>query len=946
MGNGGAGRGRAGGGVLCPVLVGREDELAELQRAWEMAGQMIVVRGSAGIGKSRVARELATWATGQRGTVLAGRCSATASDVPLRPFRELLLAGARSGLRPPDALAPFLPALGSLVPEWVESPGVVVDSNSVILAEGVLRLVTAWSEPAAPSLVVIEDVHWSDRETLDVLEYLADNLRGHPVLVVVTVRGDEPGPGNDVIDGLIARRAVQPIDLFPLSSSQSEVMVRECLHLTSFDATLVETVVSRSDGVPFFIEELLATTLEGTNQELTVPASVNAALETRLSSLPDTTVQFLRYAAALGRQFDWRVAASAVGCAENEALDRLRVAARAQLIDPESDGFRFRHALTVDAVQSSLLPEERRAIAGRLFKELELLHPDLEGERCQLAATLAFVAGERGRGSELWVEAARRALREGSLGSAEKMALRAQSERPLQADRILLSTWTLAGQPRRALEAGRRILAAEVDETLAIDVRLELVNAMIAAGRWDEADNFLSGVRTAASIDTGHQTLVAVAEAEMALGRNDTSSALTFARCALAGADEDSQPEAKCQALEIIGRIERGRDTVAATEAFEGAYSCAAQHGLALFRIRALQELGTIDMFEALSTDRLEEARQDALSAGALATAATVDLQLAATYSCRGQSELTVDAAIRCEDVSRQFGLATLPMSLALQAIGHGTGGNRPAMEAVAEEAQALDSDVDTVNIAIWSNGVALYHIGEGQLREALDALEQAMEVFRASGGGAFPFPGRWALLRTVLDVAGADAREECRQLPFDTPMSRATLWAADAVAAGRENLDASSVFAEADAALARYRGGFLRGLARLLVAPCAAADGWGEPGGWLREALVWFETLELPNFAGQCRSALRAMGEPVPRRAADKASRVPSQLAARGVTTREAEVLAQVAAGCSNRDIANTLHVSVRTVEKHVERLLMKTGRSRSELAQLATRVGVAPPS
>jgi DNA-binding CsgD family transcriptional regulator len=919
--------------------------MAELQHAWGTAGQMIVVRGSAGIGKSRIARELATWANGQGGTTLAGRCSATASDMPLRPFRELLLAGARSGLRPPDGLAPFLPALGSLVPEWAASPGVVVDSNSVIVAEGVLRLTAAWSEPATPTLVVIEDAHWSDRETLDVLEYLADNLRAYPILVVVTVRGDEPGPGNDVIDGLIARRAVQLIDLFPLSERQSEVMVRECLHLTTFDTPVVDAVISRSDGVPFFIEELLASTLEDTKHEVTVPASVTAALDVRLSSLPGTTVQFLRYASLLGRQFDWRVAASAVGCAEDEALDRLRVATRAQLIDPEGDGFRFRHALTADAVQSSLLPDERRAIAVRLLRELELLHPDLEGERCQLAASLAFVAGEHGRGSELWVEAARRALKEGSLGSAEQMALRAKAERPLQADRILLSTWTAAGQPRRALEAGSRILAAEVDETLAIDVRLELVNAMFAAGRWDDADNFLSGVRTAACLDAGHQTLLAVAEAELALGRNDTASALTFARCALADADEDSQPEAKCRALEIVGRIERGRDTAAALESFERAHSCAARHGLALFRIRALQELATIDMFETLSTDRLEEARRDALSAGALATAATVDLQLAATYSCQGQTELTVDSAIRCEEVSRQFGLATLPMSLAQQAVGHGIGGNRPAMEAVAEEAYALKSDVNTVNIVIWSNGVATYHIGEGQLHEALDALERSMEVFR-DWEGTFPFPGRWALLRTVLDIDGADAREECRRLPSDTPMSRETLWAADAVAAGRENGDASSLFAQADAALARYHGGFLRGLTRLLVAPCAQADGWGQPGEWLREALVWFETLELANFAGQCRSALRAMGEPVPRRAAHKASRVPSQLAAQGVTTREAEVLAQLAAGCSNRDIANSLHVSVRTVEKHVERLLMKTGRSRPELAQLAKRVGVQPPS
>ena len=107
----------------------------------------------------------------------------------------------------------------------------------------------------------------------------------------------------------------------------------------------------------------------------------------------------------------------------------------------------------------------------------------------------------------------------------------------------------------------------------------------------------------------------------------------------------------------------------------------------------------------------------------------------------------------------------------------------------------------------------------------------------------------------------------ECRRLSFDTAISRATLRVADAVAVGREGGDAASTFAAADRALGRIEGGFARSLARLLVAPCAYRDVWGEPAVWVREALANFEDLGLPNFAGQCRAALRAMGEPVPRR-------------------------------------------------------------------------------
>jgi len=174
--------------------------------------------------------------------------------------------------------------------------------------------------------------------------------------------------------------------------------------------------------------------------------------------------------------------------------------------------------------------------------------------------------------------------------------------------------------------------------------------------------------------------------------------------------------------------------------------------------------------------------------------------------------------------------------------------------------------------------------------------------------------------------------------------MSRATLRAADAVAAGREGGDATSIFGEADRAMARIESGFTRSLARLLAAPCAYRDGWGEPVVWMREALANFEDLGLPNFAGQCRASLRAMGEAVPRRPRSEAPRVTGLLAARGVTPREAEVLAQIAAGRSNREIAGELQLSVRTVEKHVERLLAKTGHSRSELASFAEGAGVQP--
>src|SRR5258708_2422145 len=193
-----------------PVMVGRDGEFAQLQGAWRTGGQMLVVRGRAGIGKSRLVREFASWVRDAGGTVLAGRCSPTAGVVPFRPLREALLAAARVGLAPSSRLTAFRPVLGSLVPEWSREHAGGFDGGLMVLAEGVLRLMVEWSSSEAPALLAIEDVHWADRETLEVIEYLADHVSGHAVLVVVTLRDDERGPGSELVSALRARRVVPP----------------------------------------------------------------------------------------------------------------------------------------------------------------------------------------------------------------------------------------------------------------------------------------------------------------------------------------------------------------------------------------------------------------------------------------------------------------------------------------------------------------------------------------------------------------------------------------------------------------------------------------------------------------------------------------------------------------------------------------------------------------
>ncbi|MCA1570393.1 MAG: helix-turn-helix transcriptional regulator, partial [Chloroflexi bacterium] len=153
---------------------------------------------------------------------------------------------------------------------------------------------------------------------------------------------------------------------------------------------------------------------------------------------------------------------------------------------------------------------------------------------------------------------------------------------------------------------------------------------------------------------------------------------------------------------------------------------------------------------------------------------------------------------------------------------------------------------------------------------------------------------------------------------------------------------EAEDAFAAARAEMALAGGGYGAGyLALRLVAEVAIADGWGDPVAWLREAERFFERAGQRRVASACRSLLRRAGVPLPRRRRERTG-VPTALASLGVTGRELEVLSLVADRLSNKEIAARLYVSSRTVDKHVEHLLAKTGRhSRAELSDLVAQLG-----
>jgi len=221
--------------LLCPTLIGRDDEMSTvadtLVRATEGAGGVVVVIGEAGLGKSRIARETVALARQHAMPVLLGREVPEHRAGSFRALSDALLAAFRTDAPPDDPdLEPFRRHLARLVPQWRSDrdehagPATALDgANDLILAEGVVRLLRSLGARTG-CLLVLEDLHWADEETLAVLEYLADNLPTERVLCLATVRRGEHGPAERRVDHLAARRAATVPDLAPLTADQVQLM--------------------------------------------------------------------------------------------------------------------------------------------------------------------------------------------------------------------------------------------------------------------------------------------------------------------------------------------------------------------------------------------------------------------------------------------------------------------------------------------------------------------------------------------------------------------------------------------------------------------------------------------------------------------------------------------------------------------------------------------------
>lgn len=960
-------------GVLCRELIGRDQSLdtacAALADAGRGSGGVLLVSGEAGVGKSRLVQELVSAAGGSGVHVLFGRAVQADVPIPFRPLSEALLSHFRSRGVPdlPD-LAPYRPALGRLLPEW-RHPGEATHEPLVVLAEGVVRLLTAVADGAA-ALLVLEDMHWADPETLDVLEYFADVLRTQPVLCVATVRSDETSPALRLAHQLEAARTATVLELDALASDDLGLMTAACLDSTEVPDGVVEYVRTWSDGLPFMVEEILAgavgagvLTWDGERWSFetaagpSLPVSFVDNVRARLRGLGPEAAQVLRVAAVIGRQFDWTLLASAAEVADVQVMSALRAGVDAQLlVAGPGEQFRFRHALTRDAVLDDMLQAERALISQAVLDAVEGAHPGLPDPWCEVAAGLAERSGKRELAAELLLELGRRSLADGALGSAEQILDRARSAtadptREADIDEVAAEVLALAGKTAEAIVVGSRVAhqlrVIDGPATRRAAAHLGVARAAVTACVWATAEEHLNMAQesAAAAADAGPSARVDTVAAQSALGQGEPEAALPLAERALATAESLGDHELACEALEVIGRCWRLSDAAASEQAFERAWVIAETHGLALWRARAMSELAWLDTLTGGGEDRLRSAHDQALACGAWGIAAHLELAYGQWYLLRFRMDESIERLRRCVEQAGRLGMPVpLAIAHASELLVHAVMGHADEVERSAAAARTAVGDEPGVNVMVLA-GLGMHALVEEDLDTTRDLFGRANEEFaRLPTTPQDPTRGLSVLL-AVHDATGAEeaaalvAAADTADAAM-TQLARGYLRFARAVALGRagRRTEAETEFAEGEELLRAMAEGWLHHGFRL-AGPAALEDGWGDPERFLVEALRGFEDRGLARGADAVRALLRGAGIPVPRRGRATPG-LPERWASAGVTAREAEVLALLGDGLTNQEIADRVFLSSRTVERHLANAGAKLGtRTRSELVSAAAR-------
>jgi DNA-binding CsgD family transcriptional regulator/tetratricopeptide (TPR) repeat protein len=967
---------------VSPVFVGREAELETLAGVFDEAAGgtpgTVLLGAEGGGGKSRLVAEF-IGTVEDRALVLAGGCvDLSGAGLPYAPFTAMLRELVR--LRGAAEVAGLLPGSGAgelarLVPE-LGSPAADGDPE---MARGRLfgSLLTLLEQLAGqrPLVLVVEDVHWADRSTGELLEFLARNLRHGPVLLVVTFRSDEvddaPGLGR-LLAELGRMDGVIRLELPRLSRGQVAIQLEGILGRPA-EPAVASAVYQRGGGNPLFTEALL-----GADGAVSpgLPWSLRDLLLSRVKELPSPAQQVLRSATVGGGRIEHDLLAAVTGLGEAALDAALRPAVSAGLLVAGADGYAFRHELFREALREDLLPGER-AQAHRAFAEALEADPALSpGGTLPVPVQLAL----HWRGAHEH-ERALQAAWSAASGAAAALAYGVQ----LRMLEQVLELWDrapTAAQDTGADRAGVIELAADAARWAGEPERgLALVEAALGElGEAGEADRVASLLLLRAAsrqqgLLSGHiedlraalrlarsptplrtRILGQLARALMLQNHDEEAKQPAEEMQALAArlGDQECQTEALITLAQLGNR--QGEDTIAA---LQQARETARRIGSARLELRAYVEIthalegrGEHERAIQASGEGLARARRLGL---ARYVAAPIAQNLAESLTSAGrwdQALEVIEEALSLDPAP--FGRAFLLELRGEIAVARGE------QETAARMVQQLRSQPagaqDDPQIALpLARLMTEFRLAQGDLAGALaaactipvqylDAEPRYLWPLLATGMRACadavpvrlpPEAGDPAELRPALELAAASVARGGR-----VEQAHAAVFAAEASrAVGHLDRTAWDTAATAWEAIGQpYPLAYA--LLRAAGAAAAHADRDAAAARLPKAAELATRLGARPLLDQISRLARRARIDLPP--AAGHAAPVPPF----GLTAREMEVLRLVAAGHSNQQIAAELFISAKTASVHVSNILGKLGvTSRAGAAATAHRLHLFDP-
>lgn len=960
-------------------LVGRSTEMAALLSAVDDArtrrAGAVLLSGDAGVGKTRLLDEVATGAHERGFGVLVGHCTDFGdAGLPYLPFSEIFgrLAGDRPDLV--ESVLTNFPAIGRLLPSHrlIGAQPVPQDGqlDRAALFDAVVDAFTALST-SEPLLVIIEDAHWADDSTRDLIGFLLTRLTSQRLALVVSYRSDDlhrRHPLRRPIAEWSRHPRVRRINLLPLDADESRALLSALL-TEPLPEPEIRRILDRAGGNAFFTEELVAAASMGDADA--VPPDLADLLLVRLDPLSDDARQVARVIAVAGRRVPHTLLTSVAGLPDRELDQALRELIDAHIIDvPGNASYYFRHALLAEAVYDDLLPGERVRQHAAYVQALK--DQTVAGTSAELAGHAtrshnlaeAFEARVRAGDEAISVAAPQEALKHYEL--ALELFPNRSADSTIEKIWLIVQTAfaaTLSSQHLRAVKILRKALTdlpAEAPKLERARLLLPLADIALIIDQDKEANEAISQALKLvsdepASVFKAHVASL-YARVSDAMGR--PMDAERWAHRALEIAREAGQEAAAGDAGITLAQLRRrAGDPVTAVKQLEEAAVRAQLTGDAAAEVRSRFLVGSThyeqgDLPNAKTA--LANAAQRAGELGRQWAAYGFDARrmLALTQFVLGEWD---DAAVTARTDSKTPAAAAAALRAVEFAVRSGRGDT-----AVADELERLRK--------WWDLDVMLPIIGLQPAVDAYRLMDQLAEADKliadVSALCADVFQTEWFLARIRFATLGL-------QLLCHRAVSEPSA-AAELVSRGAELLDAGHATAEKGLPPGRLMG--VEGLAWL-----ARLEAEWERLRWLagidpptpeEHVATWQRTVDAFGYGYTFEQAWSRVRLSAALRAAGRAAEANEQAAlaaevgrelgakplldeiggvqtggtgASTLTSRETEVLRLLAEGHTNRQLARELYISEKTVSVHVSNILAKLGvRSRTEAAAVARRDGL----